>query len=110
MKQLGELNEHAEKFEEMGVEVIAVFREEAKGVEGLQIIKERTGVNFTLCLDTGAENTSRYSPGRGKFDNYVIDKEGNIAAIIDGNLRKRAKSEKLFEILEQLAAETDGDN
>ncbi len=94
----------------MGVEVIAVFREEAKGVEGLQIIKDKTGVNFTLCLDTDAEHTSRYSPGRGEFDNYVIDKQGNIAAIIDGTLRKRALSDKLFEILEGLSGDSEDDD
>lgn len=109
MRQLVELEEHTEKFEEMGVEVIAVFREEQQGVDGLAKIKEKTGVNFTLCLDTGAEQTAKYSPARGKFDNYVIDKSGKIVAIIDGTLRKRARSEQLFEVLNKLA-EDDSEN
>jgi peroxiredoxin len=112
MRQLVELNENAAKFEEMGVEVIAVFREEAEGVAGLQKIKDRTSVEFTLCLDTGAKQTAKYSPVKREFDNYVIDKTGKIAAKIDGTLRKRARSEQILEILTELAEneESDDDN
>ena len=105
MRQLVQLNESAERFEEMGVEVIAVFREEKMGVAGLEKIKNRTETPFTLCVDLGAENTPRYSSGRKEFDNYVIDSTGNIVAMIDGTLRDRATSEELIEVLEGLTAD-----
>ncbi len=96
MAQLVQLNKNADGFKKAGVEVIAVFREEAKGVKGLQAIKDKTKVPFTLGLDTPASKTKKYSVGKMKFDNYVIDKNGVITAIIDGDLRNRAKSEKLL--------------
>ena len=103
MRQLGELKKNAAKFKEQGVEVIAVFREESKGVDGLEIIKTKTGVEFTLGLDKGAEQTSRYSPGRMQFANYVINKSGVICGIIDGDLRNRAKSAQLLEVVASIA-------
>lgn len=107
MRQLVQLKKSEERFQEMGVEVIAVFREEQNGVEGLKKIKRSTEVPFTLCLDTGAEQTAKYSPGRREFDNYVIDQSGNIAAKIDGDLRNRATSEQLFTVLEGLTGEAE---
>ena len=102
MKQLVELSKHSEKFSEKGVEVIAVFREEKKGVAGLQTIREKTKTPFTLCLDTPVDKTTAYSNGRMEFDSYVIDASGKIAGKIDGNLRRRALSDQLFEIIDAL--------
>ena len=105
MRQLVQLNESAERFDELGVEVIAVFREEKAGVAGLRKIVDRTETPFTLCVDLGAKNTARYSSGRMEFDNYVIDSTGNVVAMIDGTLRERATAEQLFEVLEGLSEE-----
>ncbi len=102
MAQLGELKNNEEKFKAAGAEVIAVFREESKGVEGLEIIKKRAGAGFTYALDTGKKKTARYSPGRRKFDNYVIDKSGIIRAVINGDLRNRAKSDELLKTVSGL--------
>lgn len=110
MGQLVELNKNADKFKEMGVEVIAVFREEAKGVEGLEAIKKRTKVDFTLCLDTGKKKTARYSDGRGEFTNYVIDPNGVVQKIIKGNLKTRANSEQLLSALEKISANKKADD
>jgi hypothetical protein len=105
MRQLGELKKNADKFKEQGVEVIAVFREEAKGVDGLQKIKTRMEVEFTLCLDKGAVQTGRYSPGKRQFANYVVNKSGVICGIIDGDLRNRAKAAQLLAIVDKVAVE-----
>lgn len=105
MRQLGELKQNAEKFQSLNTEVIAVFREEEKGVEGLEIIKEKTGTPFTLALDTGKAKTGRYSPGKGEFSTYVIDAKGSVRGIIIGDLRNRAKSDELLKTLEQIAHE-----
>ena len=97
MRQLGELKKNMDAFAEQGVEVIAVFREERDGVEGLQKTKDKMEVDFTLALDQGAENTSRYSPGRMEFTSYVVDGTGVVRAIITGDLRNRAKSQQLLD-------------
>ena len=101
MAQLGELEKSAEKFAEHNVEVIAVFREEREGVAGLQKIKDKIEADFTLALDTGKENTGKYSPGRREFASYVIDKSGVIQAVISGDLRNRAKSNELLETIKK---------
>ncbi len=106
MRQLVELTKHAERFAEINVEVIAVFREEKEGVAGLEKIKEKTKTPFTLCLDTGAEQTAVYSPGRMEFDNYIVDSKGKLVGKIDGNLRRRAKSKQLFALLQKLSEES----
>jgi len=102
MRQLGELKKSEDKFKELGVEIIAIFREDEKGVEGLEIIKEKAKVGFTLAFDKGKKQTGSYSPGRREFSNYVIGPDGKVAAIIEGDLRNRAKSKQLFEELEKL--------
>ena len=99
MNQLGELKENAGKFSDRNVEIIAVFREERAGIEGLKLVREKTDVEFTLALDNGAEQTAAYSTGQGKFDSYVVDAEGVIAGIVKGDLTNRAKSEQLLEIV-----------
>lgn len=105
MKQLVQLKEHAEEFESQNAEVIAIFREEKKGVEGLKAIEERQKVKFTLALDLGKESTPRYSPGKMEFDNYVVDKSGTIRAIIDGKLTTRAQADQLLKVLSEINAE-----
>ena len=82
-----------------------MLREERKGVEGMQKMKDGTKTEFTMALDLDKEKTPRYSQGRRKFDNYVIAPDGKVAAIIAGSLVKRAKSEQLFEILEKLKSD-----
>ena len=109
MRQLGELNKNgAKEFEEMGVEVVAVFREEREGLAGLKKIKAKTKVPFTLALDTPAKATKAYSNGRKEFDNYVVDKNGVIRGIIDGSLKSRAKSDKLIEIVKSVESKSGG--
>lgn len=83
--------------------MIAVFREEQKGEEGLEKIKERTKTPFTLALDLGKKKTGRYSSGNGEFTGYVINPEGTITSIFKGNLRKRAKSKELLEAVAKAA-------
>ena len=43
------------------------------------------------------KKTSRYSAGRGEFTGYVINPEGTITSVFEGNLRNRAKSKELLE-------------
>lgn len=104
MRQLVELNKNgAQQFKEMGVEVVAVFREEREGLAGLKKIKNRTKVDFTLALDTPANATKAYSNGRKEFDNYLVDGTGVIRGVIDGSLKNRAQSEQLVKMIKSLS-------
>ena len=107
MQQLGELQEFAGEFGKLDAELIFVFREESKGVDGLKKIQKRFESNkYTLALDMNKESSEPYSTKRMTFDNFVIDKEGNVSAIIDGTLRNRAKAEQLIKILTKLQNES----
>lgn len=109
MKQLGELQRHAEEFKKLDAQLIFVFREERGGVEALKKIRDRHQTQFTLTLDLDKKSSSAYSSADKTFDNYVIDKQGRIAATIDGTLRERATAEELIKILKKLqASATDG--
>ncbi len=104
MRQLGELKRNAaDKLKEHGVEVVAIFREEKSGIDGLKKIKEKSNVEFTLAIDTPVNATSAYSPGKMKFQNYVVDKNGVIQGVIDGSLKSRAQSAQLLEIVAALS-------
>lgn len=74
--------------------MVAVFREEKLGAEGLSRVKKTTGVEFPLVLDFEAKKTSRYSPD--SFDTYVIDKDGVIQAVLSGSKLKRPGSEAIL--------------
>lgn len=100
MTQLVELGKNKEKFAKAGTEIIAVFREEAKGVDGLKKIKEKTGTTFNLALDNGNKKTGRYSSGNKEFTGYVIDSDRVIRKIIKGSLKSRAKSAELLKAIE----------
>ncbi|MFN3191878.1 MAG: peroxiredoxin family protein [Aureliella sp.] len=102
MRQLGELQGQAEEFKKLDAELIFVFREEQKGVEGLKMIQQRIPTKFTLALDPNKKSSKAYSTQRMTFDNFVIGKDGKVAAIIDGTLRERASAKKLIEELTKL--------
>lgn len=109
MAQLVELHKNADQIKNAGAEVIAVFREESKGVEGLKAIKKKTSVDFLLGLDTPAKKTARYSPAKMEFSSYVLDTKGTIRGIIKGDLRNRAKTEQLLKIVAKLSPAEDSD-
>lgn len=104
MRQLVELQKHAEKFEALNAQLIFVFREESKGVEGLKTIQKRHKTEFTLSVDLNKKSSKAYSPKKGDFDNYVIDQQGNIVGIVPGTLRTRATVQQLTAILEKAEA------
>jgi peroxiredoxin len=105
MRQLVQLQQHAEEFKNLNAELIFVFREESEGVDGLKKIKEKHDPPFTLSLDMDKKSTKAYSAAPMTFDNYVIDSEGNVRGIIDGKLRDRATAEELIKVLKQIQEE-----
>ena len=79
--------------------VLVVFREESEGQEGLKKVLEQTKTEFTLALDSNAEETKRYSPGKMVHDSYIIDSEGVIRAILAGTRYDRAQSDEFARAL-----------
>lgn len=102
MRQLVELQSNAEEFEAANAELIFVFREESNGVEALKNIKRKYKTTYTLSLDLDKKSSGAYSPKRGSFDNYVIDKKGVVRKIVDGTLKTRAKSKQLLDTLKTI--------
>lgn len=108
MRQLGELQKRAEDFKKLDAELVFVFREESLGTEGLTKIRDSQKTDFVLALDWEKKTSEAYSPGKGTFNNYVVDKSGKIAAIIDGTLRERATADELTKVLKELQTRSEG--
>ena len=102
MRQLVELQEHASEFKQLNAELIFVFREEEKGVDGLKIIRNKYKTSFTLAVDPNKKSSKPYSTSRGSFDNYVVQSDGTVKGIVDGTLRTRAKADQLLKILSSI--------
>ena len=99
LKQLLELRRNAEKLKAANARVVVVFREEAKGIDGLKLMKNRAKVDFTFALDNGKQQTAAYSPGDKEYSTYVIDKSGQIQGIIKGDTRNRAKTQRILDTI-----------
>ncbi len=102
MRQLVELQEHAKEFEAVNTGVIFVFREEREGVAALKKMRDKYKTTFTLTLDYEKKSTMGYSPANRTFDNYIVDADGVVRAVIDGTLRTRAKADALLKTLKSL--------
>ena len=102
MRQLVQLQKQADDFKTLHTEMIFVFREEKSGVDGLKKIKDMTKTGFTLALDRDKKSTKVYSTKRMTFDNFVIDRKGNVQAVIDGTLRDRATADELLKVLRKI--------
>ncbi len=105
MRQLVELQKHADEFKKLNAELIFVFREESDGIDGLQKIQDRHPTGFTLAIDPEKKSTKAYSPKRMTFDNFVIDSEGTVRGIIDGTLRDRATAKELIKVLKKIQSQ-----
>ena len=102
MRQLVQLQKQANDFKALNAELIFVFREESEGPDGLKKIKQRTKTDFTLAVDLNKESSKAYSSKKMTFDNFVIDKKGNVKGIIPGTLRDRATADELLRHLREI--------
>ncbi len=105
MRQLVELQKHADDFAELNAELVFIFREEGDGVDGLKKIKESHDTTYRLGVDLNKESSKAYSPKKMTFDNFVIDSDGTVRGIIDGTLRDRATAEELKKVLKEIQAD-----
>jgi hypothetical protein len=104
MAQLVQLrDELTESLAKHNANVLVVFREEAEGQEGLKKVVENTKTTFTLALDTPAQQTSRYSPGKRNHDSYIIDPNGVIRSVLEGTRYDRALADEFVTTLDLLA-------
>jgi peroxiredoxin len=101
MRHLVELQKHYGQIKSLDAEIVAVFREEKLGAEGLKRSRDNARTEFTLVNDLGAKATSAYS--QGNFTSYVIDKKGVIQAVLQGTLTKRISSDDILRELKKLA-------
>ena len=103
MAQLVQLQEKiGDLLKKHNATVLVVFREESEGQKGLRKVIEQTKTEFTLALDTNAEQTKRYSPGHMVHDSYIIDSEGLIRAILSGTRYDRAQADEFIAALSGL--------
>ena len=107
MKQLVQLQQHADEFKALNTELVFVFREEKEGSDGLKRIRDRTKTKFTLAVDLNKSSSRAYSPKKMTFDNFVIDRTGHVRAIIPGTLRERATAEVLLKNLKEIEGRLD---
>ncbi|MFK8115302.1 MAG: peroxiredoxin family protein [Rubripirellula sp.] len=101
MKQLVQLQKHADEFKKLNAEMLFVFREESDGVNGLKKIKSKHKTTYRLAFDS-KKSSKAYSPKKMTFDNYVIAADGTVAGIVDGTLRDRATADELKKILQEI--------
>lgn len=104
MRQLVQLQKQASDFKALNTELIFVFREEKEGADGLKKIKARTKTDFTLAVDLNKSSSKPYSTKKMTFDNFVIEKNGNVKAVIPGTLRERATADLLMKHLKEIEA------
>jgi peroxiredoxin len=102
MRQLVQLQKQANDFKTLNAELIFIFREESEGADGLKKIKERTKTDFTLAVDLNKTSSMAYSSKKMTFDNFVIDKKGNVKAVIPGTLKERATADLLLQHLKEI--------
>jgi len=99
MKQLVQLQQQYHEFQSAGCEIIAVFREEKDGKDGLKKSLERTRAEYPLLLDTPPEATKSYSPDG--FHTYIIDPAGVVRVDLPGTKMKRPDAEEILAALQE---------
>lgn len=100
MGQLKQIAKSYAKIKEKDAEVLVVFREERDGAAGLKKSQQTSSAKFPLLLDYRSKATPRYS-SEG-YTTYVINKEGEITAVIAGTKAKRASPETILKALDEL--------
>jgi hypothetical protein len=80
----------------LNTEIVAVFREEKDGVEGLKKAREKTKAAYPFVLDMDAEKTGAYSTEG--FSTYIIT-AGKVDEELNGTKMIRPNAEKILEAL-----------
>lgn len=102
MRQLVQLQKSYDKIKKHDAEVVCVMREDEDEIEGLKKSRERTQSEFPLLTDLEGKATSPYSTEG--FVTYVIDKQGEIQAVLPGTKTRRPTAAVVLEKLAGLPA------
>ncbi len=99
MAQLKSIAKKKAQFKKAGYEIIAVLREENKGLEGAK--KAEKSSRFpTLLLDTPTKVTKDYQ--HEGYATYIIDKSGKVKAVLSGPKTKRPTAEAILKTVQEL--------
>ena len=104
MRQLVQLKQKEAEFKKLKTELVFVFREEKKQVEGLKAIQAKRKTKFTLLTDFGGRKTRGYSRKKGQFATYVIDKKRILRDVLDGTKPKRPNVDLILKAVRKLEA------
>lgn len=108
MTQLVELQKNLAEFEELGIQVVGLLRNEALGAKGLKLAKENTKASFPLAYDVKAKATPKYGP---KFTMYLIDEKGVVRAVLPKQDKKPVKPSVIIAAFQKLTnADSPGAN
>lgn len=102
MRQLGQLQSHYDEIKDMDTEIVAVFREDEKGAEGLKTAREKCRATFPFVMDLGAEHTTAYS--HDKFSTYVIAQDGTIKSELSGTKMLRPSADDILAKVKEAVA------
>ena len=99
MKQVVHLQKDYQVIKKLGAEVLVVFREDKKEVEGLKISADKSGAEFSLLTDLGRKATPRYEGLGQTFKTYIIGPDGKVKKILTGNKLVRPNAKSVVEAL-----------
>ncbi len=100
-RHMRELQKSYPQFKEAGAELVVVFRED--NVAGVKKAVAQAKAGFPMLVDQGKKQTMAYSP-QG-YDVYVVAKDGNVAAVLEGTKPKRPGAAAILAELEKLGSE-----
>ena len=101
MRQLGQLQKKKAEFDQLGIKMIGVFREERDGLEGTRKAAKASGFS-PILLDSPASKTKAYS--QNDFVTYLIGKDGKIKAEFSGTKKVRPTADNILKKARELLA------
>lgn len=100
MGHMQALQKRSAEFDAAGAQIVAVFRENKEGVEGLKKVRKASKAEFLLLDDPDKQQTKAYSPEG--FAAYVVDSQGIIRGVFDGTKTGRPDPDKLLAAVKEL--------
>lgn len=102
IRQVVHLQKDYTAIQAQNADVLIVFREDGKEVDGLKLSAARSGADFNLLTDLGRKSTPLYQGLGQEFCTYIIGKDGKIKSILRGNKLVRPKADAIIKVLKTL--------